>query len=113
MKKRSSPLHSIDDLGARQRTPAVVGQATGRRRYAQRMPRAALGALDALLGFEKVIEATWFFSERIEPASLHTSLSRLASRYPLLASHVGRRPGRLCDRIHSASGLGRRRATGQ
>ena len=64
------------------------------------MPRAALGALDALLGFEKVIEATWFFSERIEPASLHTSLSRLASRYPLLAGHVGRRPGRHRSPLH-------------
>ena len=64
------------------------------------MPRAALGALDALLGFEKVIEATWFFSERIEPASLRTSLSRLASRYPLLAGHVGRRPGRHRSPLH-------------
>jgi hypothetical protein len=64
------------------------------------MPRSALGALDALLGFEKVIEATWFFSERIEPASLRTSLSRLASRYPLLASHVGRRPGRHRSPLH-------------
>jgi len=64
------------------------------------MPRSALGARDALLGFEKVIEATWFFSERIEPASLRTSLSRLASRYPLLASHVGRRPGRHRSPLH-------------
>ena len=64
------------------------------------MQRSVLSALDALLGFEKVIEATWFFSERIEPASLRASLSRLASRYPLLASHVSRRPGRQRSPLH-------------
>ena len=62
--------------------------------------RSALGTLDALLGFEKVIEATWFFTERIEPTSLRTSLSRLASRYPLLASHVSRRSGRHRSPLH-------------
>ena len=64
------------------------------------MQRSVLSALDALLGFEKVIEATWFFSERIEPASLRASLSRLASRYPLLASHVSRRSGRHRSPLH-------------
>ena len=62
--------------------------------------RAALSAFDALLGFEKVIEATWFFTERIEPAALRASLSRLASHYPLLAGHVGRRPGHHRSPLH-------------
>ena len=48
-----------------------------------RMPqRSALGALGALLGFEKVIEATWFFSERILPLSFLRRLYLAPTRRP-------------------------------
>ena len=53
-------------------------------------PRLKLTSLDALLGFSKCIEATWFFSQRIEPTALRASLDRLAARYPCLATRIKR-----------------------
>ena len=59
-----------------------------------------LTPLDALLGFEKVIESTWFFSERLDPLALRRSLSTLASQHPVLCGRVGRLPGRHHSPLH-------------
>ena len=55
------------------------------------MMRHRLIATDALFGFQKVIEAAWFYPGRIEPGILRYSLSELGNKYSVLQSRVSKR----------------------
>ena len=50
-----------------------------------------LTAADALLGFQKVIDATFFFRKAIDKARLEASLQALLAVQPMLGSTVRRR----------------------
>jgi hypothetical protein len=66
------------------------------------MPRQTLrlAPADVLLGFEKVIEVTWFFRSSIEPGSLQASFQALVKKYPPLSGVVTRMPGHHRSPLH-------------
>ena len=57
-------------------------------RITSQRARLALVPIDVLVGYQKTIDATWFFERRIEPAALRASFDALLVRHPWLTGRI-------------------------
>ena len=56
------------------------------------MMRYALTPTDALFGFQKIVQAAWFFPGRIDPEILRSSLAEFGIANPIFCGRVSRKP---------------------
>ena len=56
------------------------------------MMRYALTPTDALFGFQKIVQAAWFFPGRIDPEILRSSLAEFGVANPIFCGRVSRKP---------------------